>query len=210
MQLSKFLLALISLITPFLINAQTINVGDIQLQSEEVGVTYPHRYDLNDNECALIIVTIEQQGLHFSGNIMGNVEDANDKYLIYVPAMTKRISFQHEDFLPGVIDFSDRGIKIAGGKIYMVKLLAETKGNEPPIVKKQYLIFQLQQQGATVMVNGEKWEVINGVAKRKVPLGKYNYSVSLDGYKDYVGNVDMKNEMSKEIVKVSLKSDDDN
>lgn len=205
MQPSKLLISFLAyIIMPCIIKAQTIFVDSIQLLSEDVCLNYTPRYDLNDNECALIIVSIEQQGVQFRGNIVGDVEIKNNKYYIHVPNMTKRINFQHADFLPGIIDFSEKNMKIIGGKVYAVKLSAEATETVFPIVKKQYLIFLLQQPKSSLIVNGEKWEVTNGVAKRKVPLGEYTYMVSLDGYKEKVGTITMNNEMKKEVIKVSL------
>lgn len=154
------------------------------------------KYDINQNQCALLEVHVDSTpNIMFSGNIIGDVEsDSAGVYLLNVASGTKRITFRHKDYLPGVIDFPQYNVKIFGNKKYIVYLKPSATKSQPRNTSKlQYLTFMAESPIESVVVNGESWVVSYNQSKKMVPLGHYEYVIKSKNMKMCKGHVDVSN-----------------
>lgn len=115
-----------------LILAQEINVSSItELINDKTAENSP-RQDYEGDYCALLKIAAPGiDGLVFKGLIVGEIEQKEGVYYVYVSGGTKKINFQHSQFKPGTIDFSAAGITISGKTTYSVSLEASKPQDSP-------------------------------------------------------------------------------
>lgn len=73
------------------------------------------------------------------------------------------------------------------------------------LVDKQYLEFHIVPSSAYIEVNGEPWEINNGIAYKQLPKGQYSYTIQANDYHTEAGFVDFSNTQTKKIIEVKLK-----
>ncbi len=162
-------------------------------------------YDQNGEKCALIKVETTQRGFTFDAGMLGIVktEQKSGEIWVYVPESVKRLSIFHDDL--GVLRDHDLGMSVKKGRTYILKL---TTGQVETVVRQavmsQYLVFTLDPVDALVEVNGEIWNVSEGVAARRVSFGNYNYRIESPDYHPLEGVAVVNNPDQKTEVKVAL------
>lgn len=188
------------------IDAQEFIVEKVaEISSEEVAAIDP-REDLNGDPCAALIVEcLSVDNIFFSGNIIGDVERKNDTYLLYITEGTKRIKLMHEDYFPATIEFLQYGTTIKGGHMYKVVLNAKNPmvGNSTYNNGAQYLILKSSVPLTKAIVNGEEWDIIDGKAKKLVPLGRYEYVVEA-GNMQSTGVAEVKSTATSNVVNIKF------
>lgn len=163
--------------------------------------------DINGNTCSMLKVSTPSiKNLTFSGMIIGNVADLKDGcYLLNIPEKTKHINYRHEDYLPGIIDFSEYNIPVKGRKVYQV--IMEPKKSKTEVSKKgtlQYLIFKYDVPVKSLVVNGIKWNVSEKQSKKMVYSGHYEYTIQAKDGRVIKGEVDVKNSGISKVINVSF------
>lgn len=87
--------------------SQEIKVKEMEYLTADLSARTQQRLDLNDTPCALVKVQIAAvKDISFTGWVMGDVSYHPGEYWVYVPEGTKKIKFQHENFVPGEIVFT--------------------------------------------------------------------------------------------------------
>ena len=179
--------------------AQEIKVVSLmEFPSDSTAVSNPV-YDINGNLCAVLKVHGSVSGMLFSGMIVGDVvADNSNGYLLHIPSKTKRIKYQHPEFLPGVIDFTEFQLSVEGGKVYSAILKANTTESSSNNAT-QYLTFKSKFPLKSILVNGEEWSCKEGwgvyvaIARKMVSLGYYNYVARAEDGRVWTGTVEVKN-----------------
>ena len=177
--MKKYLL-LITLLISTVLSAQEFSITRFTEAINDSTALSSPRYDFNDDICAALIVEIvSMNDISFTGNIIGDISKKGDRYLLYLTNGTKRIKLMHEDYLPMTVDFTQFNISIKGGHTYELLLSANKPQNQDSSYGSgaQYLIFKSSVPLTKVIVNGEEWPIVDGKAKKMVPLGKYEYVV---------------------------------
>ena len=166
-----------------------------------------NHYDLNGNIASIVILSFNDpvSGLAFRGNILAEKSTPdNSTYIVYLATKSKRLTLQHEDFYPFVIDFQKYGQIIEGGHSYMVSIDVKNSAASPIQDTKgsQYLIFKSEESIRKLTVNGEVWPVVDNRASRLVPLGPYQYiAESADG-KVVRGKINLKSKIASKVVNI--------
>ena len=171
--------------------AQEIKVVDCSIAPNDNSAIEAARYDVNDNQCALLrIKTNGIEGLTFKNHnqYVGDIEFKDGVYYVYVAAGSYRLAFSHPDYQPAVIDLSEFGYKrsITGGKTYDVVLQA------PSQLNGSFVSFKVSPSvpGSILYFNGTPMGVpANGVIEFPVEPSTYRYRVVADGYETFTGEV---------------------
>ena len=100
--------------------SQELEIKSVSLQPSDKTAIQQPVLDSNGDTCALIKLKVNLQGLQFTNKTqyVGDVKYVDGCYCLYKsPHLSRMISFQHPDYLPGQIDLSDYGYRrLKGGK----------------------------------------------------------------------------------------------
>lgn len=164
-------------------------------------------FDLNGNKASIVILSFSDpvRDLSFRGNVLAEKSTHdNSTYIVYLATKSKRLTLQHEDFFPFIIDFQKYGKNIEGGHSYMISIDVKKPVNSPIQETKgsQYIIFKSEESISKIMVNGEVWPVVDNRVSKLVPLGLYQYiAESVDG-KIARGEVNLKSKITSKVVNI--------
>lgn len=167
------------------------------------GSTYP-RKDMNDDFCSLIIVqsNLKDCDMNFLGNVVGNIEERNGDYWVYVTPGTKKLKIKCPNYITADLDISDFGVgKTAPKKTYILTVVGQNSITPTTETKMQGLIIKYTPSNAVVKINNEDMEASNGLFKTKYPIGKYTYEISAPGY---VSKSEILELSSKEPINISV------
>lgn len=195
MQRKLLFVILMSIAT--LISAQEIKVVRFGIVPGDNTAELSPRKDLGDNLCALVKVkTNNISGLKFTNHnqYVGDVSYHDDGvYYVYIPTITSKLSFVHENYQPGEIDMAVFGYKksIKSGKTYEAileapSLLQSTTGvtfKVTPIVEGSYIVID----------NRKLTIPKDGIVKYGCSQGSHLYKVEADNYKTESGSVSVTN-----------------
>lgn len=82
------------------------------------------RKDRNGNICALVKVQVPLEGVTFEGNVIGESQNHNGEYWVYVTGGTKMLMVKHSTLKPILITFEDNGIpRVEGKHTYVLSLV---------------------------------------------------------------------------------------
>ena len=167
------------LLTLFCIGSysQELVVKSVSLQPADKTAIQQPVLDANGDTCALIKLKINLQGIEFANKTqyVGEVKYADGVYYIYKsPNGARFISYQHPDYVPGQIDFSDYGYRrLKGGKTYLALLEAPVKG-----MVKSIVVLKVFPLSSVVTFDNNKVPLSeNGVYEFPVSEGVHNYVV---------------------------------
>lgn len=163
------------------VSAQELKVDKVTLlETDNEAETNP-RYDANGEICALLKVYVNDlSGLQFASGFVIDKEKIIYKggyYTVYVADGLRRIILRHDDYLPATINFKkDFQTLIEGGKTYRVDV--STVG----MVTKttQTVAFNMIPREGSILINGEKHLVSEGMLQLELKPGNYSYLASAD------------------------------
>ena len=165
--------------------------------------------DQNGQKCALIRVETTQTGFSFDAGSLSVVstEQKVGEIWVYVQEGTKRLTISHPQL--GVLKDYDLGQTLKRAKTYVMSLkTAEVVTVVKQDRTSQFVVFQIKPTSkVSVELNGEKLEVEDGVAMKKVDMGTYDYRIEAPGYVSEVGKVTVDDPQNKKLVNVTLKKD---
>ena len=121
MKTLRILLTLASLLlSAALASAQEIVVTSFELKVTDLTAKIDPVYDLNDEACALVKVSIPGKNVTFTGDIIkGPDQVLPGEYHIYIPKGTKRIKVAAENYAPVTFEFP---MEIEEFRTYELKL----------------------------------------------------------------------------------------
>lgn len=180
--------------------AQELIVKSVIMHPKDNSALINPCVDFNGATCALVrVVTDNLIGLEFTNK--GQYVKQTSKtgiYDIYMPPMSKRLSFGHKDYLAGQIEFHDFGYKgLKEGKTYIVRI--ETPSSEGKVVLK------VQPSTASVIFDGQIAKVQeNGIYEFSVSPSTYKYSVESPNFISFHGIIQV-NKSEVKTIPLSLK-----
>ncbi|MBQ3804506.1 MAG: SUMF1/EgtB/PvdO family nonheme iron enzyme [Prevotella sp.] len=201
----SFILFLFSLL-PFNVNAQELAVADFTLDESDLtanldGTTV---LDQNGEKCALIKIFTTATDFTFDVGSLG-VADMKQKpgeIWLYVPHGVRRITINHSQL--GICEYTFN-IPINKARTYKMKLVA---GQVQTIVRQavtsQYVVFNVTPPSATVEINNQMLDVVDGGTSVRLPFGSYDYTVRAPRYAPSVGKIQVNDPKNKHRVQVSL------
>ena len=190
------------------VSAQELKVDKVTLLETDNEAETKPRYDGNDEICALLKVYVNDlPGLKFASSYVidgGNIIYKEGYYAVYVANGIRNMMLKHGDYLPVTINFrKDFQISIRGGKTYRVDV--STIG----LVKKttQTVVFNMLPREGSLLINGEKHSVSEGMLQLELKPGNYSYSASADYCQSKEGTFSIADEDIAEVreIPVSLK-----
>jgi len=209
MMLYRHLFFILLLCSSCYLHGQEFRLTDLNESLNDPLIAVNNTYDLNGDISAILQLTLCEplRNLSFKGNVI-KTEAVNDTlYLVYIPNGTKRITLQHEDYYPYVLNFPENGLTVKGGHSYQAKV---DNSRETQVVKtqqpkgSQYLTFKSETPIKSLRVNNTEWPLTDGSASRLVAFGHYEYiAESIDG-KIVEGSVDVKSKLASKVVKITF------
>lgn len=186
-------------------SAQELKVDKVTLLETDNEAETKPVYDGNDDICALLKVYVNDlPGLKFaSGYVIngGNIIYKEGYYAVYVANGIRNIMLKHGDYLPVTINFrKDFQISVKGGKTYRVDV--STIG----MVKKttQTVAFNMLPREGSLLINGEKHSVSEGMLQLELKPGNYSYTANADYYQAKEGTFSIADEDITEVREISL------
>ena len=208
----KRILLLVYLVTcSWLMFAQNIVVESFRYDETDLDANLEGTivYDQNGEKCALIKVrsTPYADGFTFdvgSLGIMKTVTKDTETWL-YVPHGVRKISIRHKQL--GFLEGYDLGMSVKKASTYILSLRV---GRVQTIVEeqlmKQFLMFRLNPKEAVVEVAGDPWiPNADGVCRKMLSYGTYDYRVKAKNYHDEVGKVTLNNAEETKIMEINLR-----
>lgn len=168
--------------------------------------------DLNGNISAIVVLSFKEpiHGLTFRGNVIKSAAIYDSAYLVYVAQGTKRITLQHENYYPFVLDFQENRLKIEGGHVY--RALIDNKKSEEIIDQTsnanlsksspRQLIFKSDTPIKKLLVNNDIWSFEKGFVTKLVPCGTYHYRAESADERIAEGKVEVTNKSFKTVVNI--------
>lgn len=173
-------------------NAQEMIIKDFYIvPGDKTAETNP-RVDNGNNPCALVkIKTNNISGLSFTNanQYVGAVAFKDGIYYVYVPTITRRIAFAHDNYHPGTLELADFGYSkgLKGGKTYEAVF-------EAPDLKTGAtgVSFKVNPciPGTKIVLDGKVYQLMpNQIIKIDCSQGTHHYTVEADRYVTETGNV---------------------
>ena len=99
--------------------------------------THP-RLDLNKQPCALVKVRLAAPGAAFSGNVLGEVENHEGVYWVYMSQGSYMLQVRHPDYVALDVNFRDYGIRGVEEKTTYVLTVSKnvTQGSDPYTIER--------------------------------------------------------------------------
>ena len=177
--------------------AQQISVKSLTLLPGDQSAIEMPVYDNLKDPCALLKIDVGGlKGLFFPKLGKDHKADSLDEktgiYLVYIPTGTKRLAYNHKDYLPGEIVFANLIENLEPGKTYLLTMEAEANRKSEGIV-----IFNVTPHYAQVVFNGKEAAVTGGgMYTYSVKPGKYDYTIYADDHVPQKGTANV--ELGKE------------
>ena len=192
------LISLFLMLSGIFCSAQELVVKSVTMQPNDKTALEKPVLDANNDTCALVKIRVGNlQGLQFTNKTqyVDDVKYENGEYLLYKSiSISRMISYQHPDYVPGVIDLSEYGYKrLKSGKTYLITMEAPAKG-----VGKSIVALKVQPSNAIVTFNNNK-ATISGTGIYEFPVGAgiYSYIVEASDYMPKSGSVSIEDGASK-------------
>ena len=169
--------------------SQELEIKSVSLQPSDKTAIQQPVLDSNGDTCALIKLKVNLQGLQFTNKTqyVGDVKYVDGCYCLYKsPHLSRMISFQHPDYLPGQIDLSDYGYRrLKGGKTYLAVLDAPVKG-----ITKSIVVLKVYPLASSVIFDNNRIPLSeSGVYEFPVIEGSHNYTIEEPNHKTISGSV---------------------
>jgi len=168
--------------------AQEIKIKNVSLQPDDKTAIIHPCLDGNGDTCAVIkIKTDNLEGIKFSNpNQYIKTSYADGVYSVYVPAISRKLDFQHSDYMPVHIDMAEYGYrKLRKGKTYVVVIDA-TKASDLESV----VILKVKPSNAKVVFDEKDYEADeNGIVKINVKNGSHRYSIAYENHRPANGTI---------------------
>jgi ribosomal protein S8 len=179
-------------------SAQELVVKSVTMQPGDRSAIEKPVLDANNDTCALVKIKVDNlKDLHFTNKeqYVGDVKYENGEYLLYKSINIGRmISYQHQDYVPGVIDLADYGYRrLKSGKTYIVTMEAPVIG-----IGKSIVALKVMPATANVTFNNTEAKVsTTGIYEFPVSAGTYTYVVQAPNYMQKSGSITIQQDASK-------------
>ena len=160
--------------------AQGYQVKELK-QNLNDGSAFHAPLDASGNPCGLVKVRIDDPDLHFSGSIVGEVENKLNEYFVYLEKGSKQLNVLHPNFMPQVIDFNAYGIDEVASKATYILTLRETKFKKD----KCGVTLTLKPENAQLLIDDIAIDNLsgNGFYQLYLPKGDHVCLIAHEGYR---------------------------
>lgn len=186
--------------------AQNLTVRSMKPNPSDLTACTYERLDINNRPCALVKVQIPLEGMEFEGSIIRPVEYKAGEYWVYMPAGTKMINIKHSSVKPLFVRFTDYdGVGPLQAKVtYILDLDKPASGTAQTPTEE--VTFKVTPAGASLFVDDEEREVVDGVAKVPLTHGTHRCNILCPGYKAVTDEFVVRKGMAKRVYELEPKS----
>lgn len=165
------------------LKAQNLRIVSLVSEPLDLSASTQARNDLEGNACGLVKVSIAKDHVSFEGNIVGQVDNHNGEYWVYLSPGTKYLKVKQPEFMPLMVTFADYNLSQIEGKttyllniefdrpliynreeFYKVALLAKEKEGTKNISQAEYQQM-IEQYHIFVNVYNQWWDDIDEAKK---------------------------------------------
>lgn len=175
-----------------LLMAQELTVSDCRLLPNDSSAVKNPVNDNNGHLCGLVQIVAEGiTNLCFpnENEYMGKVEYKANRsiYYIHVPEMLSKISFTHNNYLPGEINLKDFGYKVKSGKTYLVTLKTSSATSR----NGRTVTFRINPITEGTLVYEDKMVAIpsDGIVEIEHDEEQFSFVVNSLNFKPFKGNI---------------------
>jgi hypothetical protein len=166
---------------------QNITIKSVALQpNDQTAKQYPC-LDNNGDTCALLkLKTDRLEGIEFSNpNQYIKVDYRDGIYSVYVPTLSRKLDFQHKDFMPVQIDLADYGYrKLRAGKTYLITLDAHRLSE-----LKSSVLIKVEPKSSKIIIDEQNYNAnSNGTIEMPIASGRHHYTIVADNYTSQNGD----------------------
>ena len=172
--------------------AQELTVSDCRLLPNDSSAVKNAVNDNNGRLCGLVKIFADgTTNLHFpkENEYIGKVEyKANEStYYVHIPDMLSKISFSHDNYLPGEINLKDFGYKVKSGKTYLVTLTAPSAVSR----NNRTITFRINPAAEGALAYGDRIVEIpsDGIVEIEHNEKPFSYVVTSPNFKSFKGNI---------------------
>ena len=166
-------------------SAQELTVKSMETKPMDLSASTNPRLDKNNQPCGLVKVRLAAPGAAFAGNVLGEVENHEGVYWVYMSQGSYMLQVRHPEYVALDVNFRDYGIRGVESKVtYVLTLLKPQTEN----VKKQKLIINYSPANAMVLIDGKTYRG-NGRVEEELPTGEHSYVIAAEGYLAAEGTV---------------------
>ena len=182
------LFAVMAMLVALTVSAQRLHVTEARQTIEPMTVAM-QRTDFNNEICALVKVQLPIAGTGFEGNLIGDTPFKINEYWVYLTAGTKMLHIKAPGYYPLMADFRELGLgPLAGKTVYYLVVEPETQaGGAAPKVETNYVVMTLTPPTATVRIDGQPVDVVDGSVMSLLKLGTHSYQAEAAGYEPVSG-----------------------
>lgn len=178
----------------------------ILLESDNEAITNPQT-DNNNQLCALLKIYVDNlPGVTFNSSFIINkskIQYNGNFYAVYVVGGLKKLTLQHNDYLPVTIDFTaDFQLSIKGGKTYGIYISTEGLVQK----KTQTVVFNMIPRTGSIIINNTAEKVDNGVLQIECKPGNYSYIAQADFYETKKGTFTVTDITGSKVIPLKLKA----
>ena len=187
----KRIILLVLLATGSSVMAQQIAVKSLKLLPDDHTATEQPVLDNRNDPCALVKIDAGGlKGLFFPKKGRDHKEDYFDKktglYHVYIPTGTKRLAYNHTDYIASEINFSDYIEQLEAGKTYLLTIQANSLNKAKGVV-----IISATPSEARVEFDGKEVPTAaDGLYTFNVEPGTHSYTIRADNHVSQRGTVE--------------------
>lgn len=180
--------AVIFMLVALTVSAQRLRVTDARRTIEPMTVAM-QRTDFNNEICALVKVQLPIAGTGFEGNLIGDTPFKINEYWVYLTPGTKMLHIKAPGYYPLMADFRELGLgPLAGKTVYYLVVEPEAQaGAAAPKEEANYVVMTLTPPTATVRIDGQPVDVVDGSVMSLLKLGTHSYQAEAAGYEPASG-----------------------
>ena len=182
------LFAVMAMLVALTVSAQRLHVTEARQTIEPMTVAM-QRTDFNNEICALVKVQLPIAGTGFEGNLIGDTPFKINEYWVYLTPGTKMLHIKAPGYYPLMADFRELGLgPLAGKTVYYLVVEPEVQaGAAAPKVETNYVVMTLTPPTATVRIDGQPVDVVDGSVMSLLKLGTHSYQAEAAGYEPTSG-----------------------
>lgn len=174
MKKTFFLLLLLLPFTALFALSQELIVESFSPAYTDLSAATMQRTDVNGNPCGLVKVQTILQGMTFEGNVIGDAENHNGEYWVYLTPGTKMFQLKHSSTLPTMVTLSLYDIPEIESKVtYIMRVQAPNLYDPNTAQNADSNMINGHEYVDLGLPSGIKWATCNIGAKIPQQYGDY-------------------------------------
>ncbi|MFC2100639.1 PEGA domain-containing protein [Bacteroidota bacterium] len=187
--MKTFLFLLFSFFLVFQIQASEFIVKSFKKDPTDLAAIKDSRKDINDNQCAIIKILTDLDGLVITANlgVEGDIVNKQGQYWVYVSPGEKRLEISKTGFIPLFYTIT---IPIESQSVYVMVLTYQLKEEPVEANKLGFILIESNPEKADVFINGQSKGQVTPY-QELLKEGEYSFTLKKELYHDYKGKFEI-------------------